>query len=316
MLADFMDILRDPLVFTALFTSRPVRGSFLNVVIHRLPVMMEREWQAEAASLRGEEPDARRRASTSPRRARAAPMRPPIGASKTSRSSATSLLRGRCRHCSAHQRALSRCRIVLRPVGFCGLPLLASAWRRRRPDLPVGHDRAVLHRPRHSCCPTASPSPCCGWACCFNLGGTFTDLSSAVIGAAAGYWPRGRFLAVQARHRQGRHGLRRLQAARPSAPGWLADPAPHNPALVPGRGRGRHRLIVLRKHGREIPIPVRSLPRRRRAARPLLGQALTEADQAYLGSPPRRPVGARRNIGASPHLPAGSGSVSPDVAMR
>ncbi len=23
-------------------------GSFLNVVIHRLPIMMEREWQAEA----------------------------------------------------------------------------------------------------------------------------------------------------------------------------------------------------------------------------------------------------------------------------
>jgi leader peptidase (prepilin peptidase) / N-methyltransferase len=29
-------------------------GSFLNVVIHRLPRMMEREWQAQAAELRGE----------------------------------------------------------------------------------------------------------------------------------------------------------------------------------------------------------------------------------------------------------------------
>ncbi|MFN3628578.1 MAG: prepilin peptidase [Casimicrobiaceae bacterium] len=29
-------------------------GSFLNVVIHRLPVMLERRWQAEAAELRGE----------------------------------------------------------------------------------------------------------------------------------------------------------------------------------------------------------------------------------------------------------------------
>ena len=30
-------------------------GSFLNVVIHRLPVMLERRWQAEAAEVRGEE---------------------------------------------------------------------------------------------------------------------------------------------------------------------------------------------------------------------------------------------------------------------
>lgn len=29
-------------------------GSFLNVVIHRLPKMMELEWQAQAAELRGE----------------------------------------------------------------------------------------------------------------------------------------------------------------------------------------------------------------------------------------------------------------------
>src|SRR2546422_11764748 len=31
-------------------------GSFLNVVIHRLPKMMEREWRAECAELAGEEP--------------------------------------------------------------------------------------------------------------------------------------------------------------------------------------------------------------------------------------------------------------------
>jgi hypothetical protein len=31
-----------------------VVGSFLNVVIHRLPQMMEADWQAQAAELRGE----------------------------------------------------------------------------------------------------------------------------------------------------------------------------------------------------------------------------------------------------------------------
>lgn len=33
-------------------------GSFLNVVIHRLPIMMEREWQAHCAQRQGAEPDA------------------------------------------------------------------------------------------------------------------------------------------------------------------------------------------------------------------------------------------------------------------
>ena len=31
-------------------------GSFLNVVIHRLPVMMERAWRADCAEIAGQEP--------------------------------------------------------------------------------------------------------------------------------------------------------------------------------------------------------------------------------------------------------------------
>ena len=31
-------------------------GSFLNVVVHRLPKMMERDWRAQCAELRGEPP--------------------------------------------------------------------------------------------------------------------------------------------------------------------------------------------------------------------------------------------------------------------
>ena len=35
-------------------------GSFLNVVIHRLPIMLEREWQAESARFGGTAPPAER----------------------------------------------------------------------------------------------------------------------------------------------------------------------------------------------------------------------------------------------------------------
>ena len=41
------------LLFVCLLSGLAI-GSFLNVVIHRLPKMMEAEWQAQAAELRGE----------------------------------------------------------------------------------------------------------------------------------------------------------------------------------------------------------------------------------------------------------------------
>jgi leader peptidase (prepilin peptidase)/N-methyltransferase len=49
--------LLQPVVFPwAALVSGLCVGSFLNVVIHRLPRMMEREWRAECAALAGEEP--------------------------------------------------------------------------------------------------------------------------------------------------------------------------------------------------------------------------------------------------------------------
>src|SRR5215471_18867983 len=51
------DVLLEPVVATAiaLFVGLCV-GSFLNVVIHRLPKMLERGWEAQCAELRGETP--------------------------------------------------------------------------------------------------------------------------------------------------------------------------------------------------------------------------------------------------------------------
>ncbi|MBV2264070.1 MAG: prepilin peptidase, partial [Thauera sp.] len=51
--------LSDPIAFTTLAGLLGLFvGSFLNVVIHRLPRMMEHDWHAQAAELRGEEPPA------------------------------------------------------------------------------------------------------------------------------------------------------------------------------------------------------------------------------------------------------------------
>src|SRR5690554_8235953 len=50
------DFFHEPLILVVLCALLGLFvGSFLNVVIHRLPRMMKREWQEQAAELRGEE---------------------------------------------------------------------------------------------------------------------------------------------------------------------------------------------------------------------------------------------------------------------
>jgi len=52
-----LSLLSEPIPFTAILTLLGLLvGSFLNVVIHRLPRMMEQEWQAQCAQLQGEAP--------------------------------------------------------------------------------------------------------------------------------------------------------------------------------------------------------------------------------------------------------------------
>lgn len=76
-------------------------GSFLNVVIHRLPRMMEREWHAQAAELRGEPlPEAPRFNLATPR-SRCPHCGHVITALENIPVVSYLVLRGRCRHCSA-----------------------------------------------------------------------------------------------------------------------------------------------------------------------------------------------------------------------
>ena len=48
-------LLADPMAYAIVAATFGLMvGSFLNVVIYRLPVMMEREWAAQCADFRGE----------------------------------------------------------------------------------------------------------------------------------------------------------------------------------------------------------------------------------------------------------------------
>src|SRR5204862_3817423 len=99
-------------------------GSFLNVVIHRLPKMMEREWRAECAELAGQEPVKEETYNLVVPRSRC----PGCGHAITARENIPLLsylaLRGRCSACGA--------RIGIRyPVVelLAGLAAAYSAWR-------------------------------------------------------------------------------------------------------------------------------------------------------------------------------------------
>src|SRR3989475_13031411 len=99
-------------------------GSFLNVVIHRLPKMMERDWRAECAELAGQEPVKEETYNLVVPRSRC----PGCGHAITARENIPLLsylaLRGRCSACGA--------RIGIKyPVVelLAGLAAAYSAWR-------------------------------------------------------------------------------------------------------------------------------------------------------------------------------------------
>ena len=186
-----MSALRDPLVFAALCTLLGLFvGSFLNVVIHRLPVMMEREWQAEAASLRGEEADGEAQVfNIATPRSRCPHCGHAIGALENIPVVSYLVLRGRCRHCSAPIgvryplveiacAALSGFTALHFGYGLAGAGALIFLWAMIALCF-IDLDTQLL--------PDSITLPLLWLGLLLNLDSTFTDLAGAVVGAAAGY---------------------------------------------------------------------------------------------------------------------------------
>lgn len=76
-------------------------GSFLNVVVHRLPVMLERQWQHEADTLQGREPQTLPRYDLIHPRSACPACHTPIAARHNLPLLGWLWLRGRCHHCQA-----------------------------------------------------------------------------------------------------------------------------------------------------------------------------------------------------------------------
>lgn len=255
-----MDIFTDPLVFSVtcailgLFV-----GSFLNVVIYRLPVMMEREWQAEAANLRGEEIAEQTRFNLAIPRSRCPHCGHGIAAIENIPVVSYLLLRGSCRHCGgsisvryplieALCAALSGFTALHFGYGIAAAGALIFVWSMIALSF-IDLDTQLL--------PDSITLPLLWLGLLLNLAGTYTDLSSAVIGAAAGYlslWSVFWLFKLTTGKEGMGYGDFKLLAAVGAWLGWQILPLTILLSSVVGAVVGIA-LIVLRKHGREIPIP-------------------------------------------------------------
>ncbi len=237
-------------------------GSFLNVVIHRLPKMMERAWREECAELAGAP------AAGAPPQGRynlLVPRSgcPACGARITALQNVPVFswlaLRGKCAACKATIPArypvvellggliafyaASRYGATLAAVGamvFCWSLLALTA---------IDFDTQLL--------PDDITLPLLWAGLLVNLGATFVPLQSAVIGAVAGYlalwlvyWA---FKLATGKEGMG-YGDFKLLAAIGAWLGWQKLPMVILLSSVVGAAIGIA-LIVFTRHGREKPIP-------------------------------------------------------------
>lgn len=164
-------------------------GSFLNVVIHRLPKMMEREWHANCLELQGKEvPEQAKYTIVTPRSAC-----PNCGHQITAMENipiiSWLMLGGKCKGCKAKISARyplvealtgALLGLVAYRYGYTYTTLFASIFTLALITLTfIDFDTQLL--------PDDITLPLLWLGLLFNLNGGFTDLKSAVLGAIFGY---------------------------------------------------------------------------------------------------------------------------------
>ena len=173
---------------TALFVGLCI-GSFLNVVIHRLPKMLERGWQAQCAELRGEVPSVEPAYNLVVPRSACPACGKQITALQNIPIVSWIALRGRCAKCNA---AISPRYPVVEAMG--GLLAACAIWRFGA--TPQGLAACVLLWSLLALTmidfdtqllPDGITLPLLWAGLILNLWGVFTSLPDAVIGAIAGY---------------------------------------------------------------------------------------------------------------------------------
>ena len=255
-----LGFLSDPIAFTTLAGLLGLFvGSFLNVVIHRLPRMMERDWHAQAAELRGEEPPAGERFNLATPRSRCPHCGHQITLLENIPLVSYLVLRGRCGHCGA---GISKRYPIVEAVsallsayaawhfgfGAAALGALLFVWAMVALTF-IDLDTQLL--------PDDITLPLLWLGLAFNVGGTYTELPAAVIGAMAGYlalWSVF-WLFKLATGKEGMgYGDFKLLAAIGAWLGWQMLPLTILLSSLVGAVVGIV-LIAVARHGRNVPIP-------------------------------------------------------------
>lgn len=234
-------------------------GSFLNVVIHRLPKMLEQQWQSEAAEMRGETPPETAKIGLATPRSRCPHCGHQISALENIPLISYLLLRGRCTHCKAPigirypivellTAALSAAVAWKFGFGWQTAGALVLVWALVALSF-IDLDTFLL--------PDDITLPLLWLGLLLNLNEVFVPLEEAVIGAMAGYlslwsvyWL---FKLVTGKEGMG-YGDFKLLAAIGAFLGWQSLPAVILLSSVVGAGVGIG-LMIFARHGRETPIP-------------------------------------------------------------
>lgn len=249
-----------PYLFSLLITLLGLLvGSFLNVVIYRLPLMMEREWQAQCDELSGKVVGQQEAFSLCKPRSRCPHCSHSISALENIPVLSYVLLGGKCSECKTNIsirypviEALTGMMsgLVAFYFGFDWICLAALLFTWSLIALTfIDVDHQLL--------PDSITLPLIWLGIFVNLFGTFTDLQSSVIGAIVGYlslWSvyQG-FKLLTGKEGMG-FGDFKLLAAIGAWLGWQILPMTIILSSLVGAVIGIS-LVILKKHQRDIPIP-------------------------------------------------------------
>jgi leader peptidase (prepilin peptidase)/N-methyltransferase len=246
------------LIITAVLVGLMV-GSFLNVVIHRLPRILERQWRTECAELTETAPPPAERYNLIVPRSACPKCGHRITALENIPIASYVVLGGKCRGCSA---PISKRYPLVEALS--GVLAGYIAWRYGWSAAMAGAllfawamialafiDFDTFYLPDSITLPLL-------WAgLLFNLGGTFTDIRSAVIGGAAGYltlwtvyWT---YKLATGKDGMG-YGDFKLLGAIGAWLGWKMLPLVILVSSFLGAAAGIA-LIVFARRGRNVPIP-------------------------------------------------------------
>ncbi len=264
LLLDFLRVSPTAFIVTASVAGLLI-GSFLNVVIHRLPKMMERDWKSQIDDyLQQDTP-----AATTPSQQSKYNLVVPRSACPSCGHEISAIenipiisylaIGGKCRGCKAP--ISSRYPLVEALTGIIsgllawrfgfGLPAVAAivfAWAMISLTF-IDFDTQLL--------PDDITLPLLWLGLLFNMGNTFTDLSSAVLGAILGYlalWSVYWLFKLATRKEGMGYGDFKLLAAIGAWLGWSMLPL----VIMLSAGVGAVvgiSLMLFTKHGRDTPIP-------------------------------------------------------------